>query len=347
MRDNLLEIRDLHLEFNTFDGIAKVLAGVDLTLRRGDFLGLVGETGCGKSLTAMSIARLIPMPPGKITQGEVIFNGENLLEKTEGEMERFRANHLSVIFQDPVTNLNPMFSVREQLIDAVIYQSENVARNNFFWRAVMPSARQRRKDAFDSAVELLQLVGIPQAEKRIHEYPHQFSGGMRQRVLIAMALAGEPELLIADEPTTALDVTIQAQILRLIKSLVNQLGLTVLLITHNLGVVAKTCDRVAVMYAGRVIEESSVRELFNHPKHPYTQGLIKALPRKESQRGGLEGIPGLIPDLYDPPVGCRFHPRCAHAMPHCRSVVPGATAIGGEHRVWCHLYDEVADRVPE
>lgn len=347
MNENLLEIRDLHLEFNTFDGIAKVLAGVDLTLKRGDFLGLVGETGCGKSLTAMSIARLIPMPPGKITQGEVIFNGENLLEKTELEMERFRANHLSVIFQDPVTNLNPMFSVREQLIDAIIYQRENVARNNFLWRAVMPSARQRRKDAFNRAIELLKLVGIPEAEKRIHDYPHQFSGGMRQRVLIAMALAGEPDLLIADEPTTALDVTIQAQILRLIESLVHRLGLTVMLITHNLGVVAKTCGRVAVMYSGRVVEEAPVRELFRNPKHPYTQGLIKALPRKESLRRGLEGIPGMIPDLYDPPDGCRFHPRCAHVMPHCRSEVPRATEIKGEHRVWCHLYDEVADRVLE
>ena len=347
MSDNLLEIRDLHLEFSTFDGVAKVLAGVDLTLKRGDFLGLVGETGCGKSMTAMSIPRLIPMPPGKITRGEVIFNGENLLEKTEREMERFRAKHLGVIFQDPVTNLNPMFSVREQLMDAVIYQRELGTRNNFLKRALKPSARRRPKEAFERAIELLQLVGMPQAEQRIHDYPHQFSGGMRQRVLIAMALAGEPDLLIADEPTTALDVTIQAQILRLIKSLVKQLGLTVLLITHNLGVVAKTCDKVAVMYSGRIIEESSVHALFRNPKHPYTQGLIKALPRKESHRGGLEGIPGMIPDLLDPPNGCRFHPRCSHVMPHCREIVPRATGVGSDHRVWCHLYDEVTEQVVE
>jgi oligopeptide/dipeptide ABC transporter ATP-binding protein len=347
MSDNLLEIKNLHLEFDTFDGVAKVLAGVDLTLKRGEFIGLVGETGCGKSMTAMSIPRLIPMPPGKITQGEVIFSGENLLEKTERDMERFRANHIGVIFQDPVTNLNPMFSVREQLIDAVVYQREYGTRNNFVWRALLPSARQRRKEAFERAVELLKLVGIPQAERRIHDYPHQFSGGMRQRVLIAMALAGEPDLLIADEPTTALDVTIQAQILRLINSLGRQLGLTVLLITHNLGVVAKTCGRVAVMYSGRVIEESPVRELFSNPKHPYTQGLIKALPRKESLRGGLEGIPGMIPDLYEPPEGCRFHPRCPDAMARCRSDVPGAMTIGEGHRAWCHLLDEAVERVVE
>jgi peptide/nickel transport system ATP-binding protein len=340
MTDSLLEIRDLHLEFSTFDGVAQVLAGVDLTLKRGDFLGLVGETGCGKSMTALSIPRLIPMPPGRITAGQVLFNGTDLLEKSESEMERFRANHLGVIFQDPVTNLNPMFSVREQLIDAVIYQQEYGTRNNVVWRALVPSARQRRKDALRHAIELLKLVGIPQAEQRINDYPHQFSGGMRQRVLIAMALAGEPDLLIADEPTTALDVTIQAQILRLIRSLMRQLGLTVLLITHNLGVVAKTCDRVAVMYAGRVIEESPVRELFRHPKHPYTQGLIKALPRKESARGGLEGIPGMIPDLINPPGGCRFHPRCPQALAHCATIVPGSTSISAQHRVYCHLYGE-------
>ncbi|MCA9893484.1 MAG: ABC transporter ATP-binding protein [Anaerolineae bacterium] len=345
MAEKLLEIRDLHLEFKTFDGVAKVLAGVDLTLHRGDVYGLVGETGCGKSMTALSIPRLIPMPPGRITQGEIIFNGENLLEKSEGQMERFRAKHLGVIFQDPVTNLNPMFTVREQLIDAVIFQQHYGTTNNALWRAVMPSARQRRKDALQRAIELLDLVGIPQAATRIHDYPHQFSGGMRQRVLIAMALAGEPDLLIADEPTTALDVTIQAQILRLIKSLVKKLGLTVLLITHNLGVVAKTCEKVAVMYSGRVIEESPVRELFRNPKHPYTQGLIQAVPRKESNRGGLIGIPGTIPDLNHPPAGCRFHPRCPHVMDPCRTTVPSASAMTSAHNVYCHLYpqmDEVA-----
>ena len=334
MGEELLSIRNLHLEFATFDGVAKVLAGVDLTLRRGDFLGLVGETGCGKSMTAMSIPRLIPMPPGRITEGEVLYRGTNLLDKSESEMERFRAARLGVIFQDPVTNLNPMFSIREQLIDAVVYQSEFRTRNTLVWRVLSPSSRQRRRDAATRAVELLNTVGIPNAEQRINDYPHQFSGGMRQRVLIAMALAGEPELLIADEPTTALDVTVQAQILRLLKSLVGRLDLTVLMITHDLGVVAKTCDKVAVMYSGRVVEESTVRSLFREPRHPYTRGLLAALPHRGSTRGGLEGIPGTIPDLFDPPGGCRFNPRCGHAMPHCGHVVTG------EARVWCHLYGD-------
>lgn len=344
MAENLLEIRNLELEFNTFDGVAKVLAGVNLTLKRGDVYGLVGETGCGKSMTALSIPRLIPMPPGRITNGEVLFKGENLLEKSESQMQQFRARHLGVIFQDPVTNLNPMFTVREQLVDAVLYQREYDKNNSALWRAVVPSARQRRKDALKRAIELLKLVGIPQAEERIHDYPHQFSGGMRQRVLIAMALAGEPDLLIADEPTTALDVTIQAQILRLFQSLVKQLDLTVLLITHNLGVVAKVCEKVAVMYAGRVVEEAPVRELFRAPKHPYTQGLIQAVPSKETARGGLLGIPGIIPDLIDAPQGCRFHPRCAHVMDQCRQVVPELTHIRDDHGVYCHLYPQEGGR---
>ena len=340
MGETLLEIKDLHLEFNTFDGAAKVLAGVNLTIERGDVIGLVGETGCGKSMTALSIPRLIPMPPGKITQGQVMFKGENLLDKSEHQMEQFRATHLGMIFQDPVTNLNPMFSIREQLIDAVLYQQEYGIRQNWFTRRVMPSVRQRHKDALQRGIELLDLVGIPNAAERIHEYPHQFSGGMRQRVLIAMALAGDPDILIADEPTTALDVTIQAQILRLIRRLVDELGLTVLLITHNLGVVARTCEKVAVMYSGRVIEESPVRELFKDPKHPYTQGLIHAVPKKDTGRGGLVGIPGTIPDLTQPPQGCRFHPRCQHVMDVCHDVVPGTTPVAPSHQVYCHLYEQ-------
>ncbi|RMF77691.1 MAG: ABC transporter ATP-binding protein [Chloroflexi bacterium] len=342
MSDNLLDIQNLHLEFHTYDGVAKVLAGVDLTVRRGDVVGLVGETGCGKSMTALAVPRLIPMPPGKITAGQVLFNGEDLLAKPDDAMEQFRAQHLGMIFQDPTTNLNPLFTIREQLVDAVLYQRANDQRVPGRWLGWLPSAKQMRKEAYDRAVELMRLVGIPDGDKRIHEYPHQFSGGMRQRVLIAMALAGEPDLLIADEPTTALDVTIQAQILRLIKSLVKQFNLTVLLITHNLGVVAKTCETVAVMYAGRVIEKAPVRELFKNPQHPYTQGLINAVPTKYTQRGGLEGIPGLIPNLIDAPPGCRFHPRCPHVMDVCREVVPGEFWIAGEHSVYCHLYGDEA-----
>lgn len=343
MDDTLLEIRDLHLEFHTFEGVAKVLAGVNLQLRRGEFLGLVGETGCGKSMTALAIPRLIPIPPGKITRGEVIFEGKDLLQLSEKGIESFRATELGYVFQDPVTNLNPMFSIREQLIDAVFYQSETNGDKPSGRRSIHPSTRQKRRDAFQRSIELLHLVGIPNADRRIHDYPHQFSGGMRQRVLIAMALAGEPKLLIADEPTTALDVTIQAQILRLIQELGRKMGLSVLLITHNLGVVAKTCDRVAVMYSGRVIETAPVRDLFNQPLHPYTQGLLKALPQTQTERGGLEGIPGHIPDLITPPSGCRFHPRCTHVMNVCREVVPPASQQTDEHHVFCHLFEDTAE----
>jgi oligopeptide/dipeptide ABC transporter ATP-binding protein len=338
MTTPLLDIQNLHLEFTTFDGISKVLAGVNLTLQRGDVLGLVGETGCGKSMTALAVPRLIAMPPGKITQGHVLFEGEDLLTKSNEEMQRFRAHHMGMIFQDPTTNLNPLFTIREQLVDAVLYQRHDYTPGR--WKGFLPTPKQMRQDAQNRAVELMQLVGIPDGDKRIEDYPHQFSGGMRQRVLIAMALAGEPDLLIADEPTTALDVTIQAQILRLITGLVKQLGLTVLLITHNLGVVAQTCERVAVMYAGRVIEQAPVRELFKNPKHPYTRGLINAVPTRHTQRGELVGIPGLIPNLTQPPEGCRFHPRCARVMDICRKVVPPPTSVGPDHVADCHLYPE-------
>lgn len=339
---DLLNIEDLHLEFHTYDGVVKVLAGVNLRMRRGDVLGLVGETGCGKSMTALSVPKLIPMPPGRITAGRVSFAGEDILSKSESAMEAFRARHLGMIFQDPVTNLNPLFTIREQLVDAVLYQRAQGQAVPGRWRGFMPSARQLRRDAQARAIELMRLTGIPDGDKRIHDYPHQFSGGMRQRVLIAMALAGDPDLLIADEPTTALDVTIQAQILRLIRSLVKQLGLTVLLITHNLGVVARSCERVAVMYAGRVIEEAPVRELFKNPKHPYTRGLIAAVPQKDISRGGLEGIPGSIPNLIDPPSGCRFHPRCPHVMAACSGTAPPTVSVGQQHSAACYLYTEGA-----
>ncbi|MDE0609742.1 MAG: ABC transporter ATP-binding protein [Anaerolineaceae bacterium] len=342
MSEALLDIRDLHLEFDTFDGIAKVLAGVNLTIERGDVVGLVGETGCGKSMTALAIPRLIRMPPGRIPHGQILFNGEDLLQRQGSAMQEFRARHLGMIFQDPTTNLNPLFTIREQLVDAVLYQQANASMVPGQWRGFLPSARQVRREAQRRAIELMGLVGIPDGELRINDYPHQFSGGMRQRVLIAMALAGEPDLLIADEPTTALDVTIQAQILRLVRSLVRQLGLTVLLITHNLGVVANTCDKVAVMYSGRVIEQAPVRDLFHSPAHPYTQGLIRAVPSGSTSRGGLQGIPGLIPNLIDPPGGCRFHPRCSQVLEHCASQVPGPGSIGSGHLAFCHLYPEGA-----
>lgn len=336
----LLEIHDLRVEFKTFEGTAQVLAGVNLTMQRGDVLGLVGETGCGKSMTALAVPRLIPTPPGRITGGHVLFEGDDLLEKTPAEMQRFRAHHLGMIFQDPTTNLNPLFTIREQLIDAVLYQRMDAQKVPGRWKGFLPSVRQIRREANTRAIELMQLVGIPDGDRRLSDYPHQFSGGMRQRVLIAMALAGEPDLLIADEPTTALDVTIQAQILRLIKNLVKQLNLSVLIITHNLGVVAQICQHVAVMYAGRVVEQAPVRELFRNPGHPYTRGLLKAVPTRHTERGTLVGIPGSIPNLVNAPSGCRFHPRCAHAIDRCKQAVPPNIALGGGHTVACILHEE-------
>lgn len=340
---SLLEISDLHLEFKTFDGVAKVLAGVDLSMPRGDVLGLVGETGCGKSITALSVAGLIPKRSATITQGAIHFKGDNLLAKSDSEMRQFRAYRMGMIFQDPTTNLNPLFTIREQLIDAVLFQRAEMGRpvpGRF--SNLTPMGRRLRREAHDRAVELMRLVGIPDGDKRIDEYPHQFSGGMRQRVLIAMALAGEPDLLIADEPTTALDVTIQAQILRLIKDLVDRLDLSVMLITHNLGVVAKLCDHVAVMYAGRVVEYASVQELFKNPQHPYTKGLMNAVPTKHTQRGGLQGIPGAIPNLLNPPAGCRFNTRCPHVMDRCRTHVPPAVSVAEDHQVYCYLHEDVS-----
>ncbi|MDZ4764120.1 MAG: ABC transporter ATP-binding protein [Chloroflexota bacterium] len=342
----LLDIQDLHLEFRTFDGVSKVLAGVNLTMQRGDVLGLVGETGCGKSMTALAILGLIPMPPGHITAGRVHFDGDDMLSKTREQMQQFRAKRIGMIFQDPTTNLSPVYTIREQLIDAVLYQRHVDGGVPGRWRGWQASVRQMRLDAERRALELMALVGIPDGERRIAEYPHQFSGGMRQRVLIAMALAGNPDLLIADEPTTALDVTIQAQILRLIVGLVKQLGLSVLIITHNLGVVAQTCQNVAVMYAGRVIETAPVRALFKHPQHPYTQGLLKAVPTTHTRRGELEGIPGTIPNLARPPSGCRFHPRCAHVMDICTRVVPVGTRVSAGHTVECHLYENLTPQSP-
>ena len=334
----LLDIQNLHVEFRTFDGISKVLSGVNLKLARGDVMALVGETGCGKSMTALSLARLIPKQTGRITEGKILFDGEDILKKDQSELRRFRARHLGMIFQDPTTNLNPLFTIREQLVDAVLYQCDESSEVPRPWGRILPSNRQLRRDAYTRAIELMQLVGIPDGNRRIEEYPHQFSGGMRQRVLIAMALAGKPDLLIADEPTTALDVTIQAQILGLISNLVNRLELTVLLITHNLGVVAKTCDKAAVMYAGRVVEQGSVKDLFRNPKHPYTRGLIQAVPTRQTVRGSLVGIPGLIPNLNNPPKGCRFHPRCAQAKAVCSQDVPSIVNIEKIHSVSCHLY---------
>jgi peptide/nickel transport system ATP-binding protein len=332
----LVEMRNLYVEMVTFDGVAKVLNGVNLTIQRGDLLGLVGETGCGKSVTAMSIPRLVPQPPARYPRGEVWFRGENMLTKSGSEMREIRARHIGVIFQDPMTGLNPVFTVEQQMVDAILSREQALYATTFI-RGWMPSSRERRRKAREQAVQLLGRVGIPQPARRIHSYPHEYSGGMRQRVLIAMAIAGRPDLLIADEPTTALDVSVQAQILRLIKDLVREIDLTVLLITHNIGVVAQFCTQIAVMYAGNVVEVARTRELLRSPKHPYTQGLLQAIPGDDSARGTLHPIEGSVPSLLDPPSGCRFHPRCPFAEERCQLAFP-PMAGPLDHRVACVLH---------
>jgi len=340
MKDDLLvEIKDLQLNFTTYDGVSKVLAGVNLKMRRGDVVGLVGETGCGKTMTALSIPRLIPCPPGEIVRGRVLFEGEDVLGMTEEEIRMLRAQRVAMVFQDPTTNLNPVFTIGEQMVDAILcQQGENSTLLLSPLASLFPSTKEKRRMAQKMAIRMLERVGIPDARKRINNYPHEFSGGMRQRVLIAMALAGNPSLLIADEPTTALDVSIQAQILRLIVELVKEMNLSVLLITHNLGVVAKICQWVAVMYAGVVVECADVRTIFKEPQHPYTLGLLRSIPTYGTRKGEIKGIRGSIPNFIYPPPGCRFHPRCDYAMPRCSQERPKPVEIAPGHEVSCFLY---------
>jgi peptide/nickel transport system ATP-binding protein len=337
----VVEIRDLYAEMVTFDGVAKVLNGVNLTIHKGELLGLVGETGCGKSVTAMSIPRLVPEPPARYPSGQVLFRGENVLTKTTDQMRELRSQHIGVVFQDPMTGLNPVFTIEQQMVDAILSRQNQLQATGFI-RGWMPSSRERRRQAREHAVQLLKRVGIPNPEARIHAYPHEYSGGMRQRVLIAMAISGRPDLLIADEPTTALDVSVQGQILRLIAELVREIGLTVLLITHNIGVVAQLCDRIAVMYSGNVIEVGPTREILRAPKHPYTRGLLQAIPSDEIERGELQGVPGSVPSLLNPPSGCRFQPRCAHAVDRCRTGFPPLHEVAPDHGVACVLYEDGA-----
>ena len=334
----LLEVVDLHVHFHTFEGTAKVLEGVSFSLEAGDTLGLVGESGCGKSVTAHSIIGLLPRPPAEVVKGRILFEGENLLEKTDAEMRGLRGTRISMVFQDPMAYLNPVFTIGEQLTDVILAHRGEGVRGaadmamRWVW-ATAELAEVRRL-----ALELLRQVNIPQPEERLGSYPHEFSGGMRQRVLLAMALAGSPRLLLADEPTTALDVTIQAQILRLLARLVEVQGISVLLISHDLGVVSRMCRRVAVMYAGTIVESADVRTLFRDPLHPYTQGLLRSIPRNVRRQDPLQGIPGAIPNLVSPPTGCRFHPRCPQAMDVCRRTPPAMIPIAAGHTVACHLY---------
>jgi oligopeptide/dipeptide ABC transporter ATP-binding protein len=322
----LLEIRNLKTYFFTEDGIVKAVDGVDLEVYPGEVLGLVGESGCGKSVTSLSIMRLIGQP-GKIVDGEILFEGKDLLKLPEVEMMAVRGNRISMIFQQPQTSLNPVFRVGDQ-IGEVLNIHQDFGKE---------AARKR-------AVELLKLVGIPEAERRAEAFPHELSGGMAQRVMIAMALACVPDLLIADEPTTALDVTIQAQILDLIRNMRTQFGATVILITHDLGVIAEMAHRVAVMYAGQIVEQTSVQTLFKEPLHPYTIGLIGSTPVLGKVREKLDVIPGNVPNLVNLPVGCRFAPRCQarvnHGLTVCTEKEPDLVQIGDGHKIRCWLYED-------
>ncbi|MCQ4159580.1 ABC transporter ATP-binding protein [Roseomonas sp. GC11] len=331
----LLEIRDLHLHMRSFDGEAHVLNGINLTVERGEIWGIVGETGCGKSLTGLSVSRLVPTPPARYARGEILLEGENLLAATEARMRALRGRRIGMIFQDPTTNLNPVFRIGEQLTDVALHAGRGEPA--LLGLAPGASGGALRRAAREHALAMLEHVGIPNAAARMEDYPHQFSGGMRQRVLIAMALIGRPHLLIADEPTTALDVSVQAQILRLIHDLVREHNLGVLFITHNLGVVAQLCTHVAVMYAGNVVEAGPVRAVLKSPVHPYTRALLEALPRAGLARGALRGLAGTVPSLIAPPRGCRFASRCTRAEPACQEGAPPLDAVGEAHRVACFV----------
>jgi len=325
---HLLEVKDLRTHFKTRAGLVRAVDDVSFYLDRGELLGLVGESGCGKSMTALSIMRLIA-PPGKIVAGEILFDGKDLLKLSDAQMREMRGDDIAMIFQDPMTSLNPVFTVGEQIAEALRLHR-----------------KMSRKEARLATIEAMREVAIPDPARRLDDYPHQLSGGMRQRVMIAMALACNPKLLIADEPTTALDVTIQAQILELLNELRKQRELAVLLITHDLGVVAEVADRVAVMYTGRIVEESPVDELFARPKHPYTEGLLRSVPKLTGadliKKERLETIEGVVPSPTDLPPGCHFAPRCPHRMPRCTEGAIPLYQLDGEVQVRCVLYDLAA-----
>lgn len=326
--ENILEVKNLHVTFTTYGGTVKAVRGVNFHLNRGETLAIVGESGCGKSVTSNAIMRLIPDPPGKITNGTILFKGEDLTTYSEKRMRTIRGVDISMIFQDPMTALNPTLTIGTQLMEGL---------------------KEHRKlsgeKAKQKALEMMKLVGIPNPEERMKQYPHQFSGGMRQRIVIAIALICDPDLLIADEPTTALDVTIQAQILELFEKIQDELGVSIILITHDLGVVAKIADRIAVMYAGKIIETGTKREIFYQPQHPYTQGLLNSVPRLDLVEEHLNPIDGTPPDLFSPPAGCPFTARCPYAMVVCDKVYPADTELTGSHKVNCWLQDARAKQL--
>ena len=326
MAEPLLQVEELRTYFFTEEGVVKAVDGVTFHIEPGEILGLVGESGCGKTVSALSILRLIPIPPGKIVSGSVQFEGEDLISMSETHIRHIRGNKIAMIFQEPMTSLNPVLTIGRQLTETLELH-----------------LKMDRASAIQRAIELLEMVGIPEARTRINDYPHQFSGGMRQRVMIAMALSCNPKLLLADEPTTALDVTIQAQILELLTRLTRELGTSVIIITHNLGVVARYADRVNVMYAGKIIESATAEDLYHQPRHPYTLGLLRSVPRlDQARKEKLEPIEGMPPDLARIPPGCSFRARCRFAVDRCAEDVPPLLPVGNGHHSACWEWERVA-----
>jgi len=324
----ILEVNDLHISFNTYAGEVKAIRGVSFDLKEGESLAIVGESGSGKSVTAQSVMKLLPVPPTVYKKGSILFDGKDVLHLSNKEMEHIRGHEIGMIFQDPMTSLNPTMTVGKQIAEGLIKHQG-----------------MKKKEAMEKAVEMLRLVGIPNPELRVKQYPHEFSGGMRQRVMIAIALSCNPKLLIADEPTTALDVTIQAQIIDLMKDLQNKLDTSIILITHDLGVVADLAQRVVVMYAGKIVEQGTLDDIFYNPQHPYTWGLLSSVPRLDSRGHRLYSIEGTPPDLLDPPKGCPFYPRCPYAMEVCVDHFPEETVVSPEHKVYCWLKHPLAPAV--
>ncbi len=327
--NTVLDVQGLRTTFFTDDGEVPAVDDVDFHVNEGEILGIVGESGCGKSVTSLSIMGLVPSPPGKIVGGKIMFHGEDLAKATERRMRQLRGNEIAMIFQEPMTSLNPVFTIGDQLIEAIRLHN-----------------KLNKKQAAKRAVEIMQLVGLPRAEELLNDYPHQLSGGMRQRVMIAMAMACDPKVLIADEPTTALDVTIQAQILNLMKKLNKELDTSIILITHDLGVVAEVCDRIAVMYSGKIVEEGDVQTIFKEPKHPYTKGLIQSVPDMRAKQERLYSIPGNVPKPGSIKNGCRFAARCEYVMDRCLKESPELYGLDG-HRTRCFLHDEESSKEGE
>jgi oligopeptide/dipeptide ABC transporter ATP-binding protein len=321
--ETLLKVEDLRTQFHTDAGLVNVVDGVTLELKKGEILGVVGESGCGKSVTSLSVMQLLPKGISKVASGSITLEGQNILSMSSSQLRKMRGSQISMIFQEPMTSLNPVFKIGEQIMEAIRFHM-----------------KLSKKEAKAYAIEMLKKVGISRPDSVVDEYPHQLSGGMRQRVMIAMAMACEPKILIADEPTTALDVTIQAQILNLMRQLQREKGTSIMLITHDLGIVAQMCDRVVVMYAGQVVEETDVKSLFKNPKHPYTKGLLASLPQLSGNQNKLNSIPGQVPALDEMPTGCRFAPRCESRMSVCDKNNPSLIDVENNHNCRCHLYQK-------